>query len=111
MQKMVDAIGDGYVDNIEIEQCSLSESTNMSRSLIDEDDLNLQIATAIICKSGTTNITGVLISASWEWAEGKPSYRGKDAIAINWNYNVFSYEADTFYAVDVYKSNASDDWR
>lgn len=110
LQKMVEMIGTGYISNIEIEESTLNESTGVTRGAINEGSMTLQITTAAICQHNTDKITRVLVSAAWEWAKNKPIYRGQDAVTINWDNSIFSYNADSFYAQDFYKSNASDDW-
>lgn len=110
LQKMVEMIGTGYVANIEIEESTLDENMQVARGTINEGSMTLQITTSTICQLNTNKITGVLVSVDWTWAKNKPIYRGEDAVTINWDNNIFSYNADSFYAQDVYKSNASDDW-
>lgn len=70
----------------------------------------LQISTGYIYQQNSNKVKTALVSASWEWAANKPIYRGQDAVAVNWDTSVFNYTSDSFYAVDVYKSNESDDW-
>ncbi len=110
LQKMVEIIGTGYIANIEIEESTLNESTGTARGAINEGSMTLQIVTATICQHNTNKITGVLVSAAWDWAKNKPIYRGQDAVTVNWDNSIFSYNSDSFYAQDYYKSDASDNW-
>lgn len=109
LQRMVDIVGENEVGNIETTVTELHDGDIATMGTINSSSLTLEIVAAEICKKGSTKIETVLVSASWEWAANKPVYRGKDAITINWNHNVFTY-ADGFYGQDVYKSNAGDDW-
>lgn len=111
MQRMVDTIGNGYISDIEIKETTLVETNNsLTRDLIPATDMTLTISAGTLCQYGTDNITGVLVAATWEWAENKPLYRGKDAIAINWDYRIFSKDEGSFYAVDLFKSGSDSDW-
>lgn len=109
LQKMVDFIGDNEIGDIETTVTRLYDSDIATFGSINSSSLSLEIVSSAICKSGSNKIESILVSVEWEWAANKPAYRGKDAIAINWNSSVFAY-ANGFYGQDVYKSNAGDDW-
>ncbi len=108
MQKMVDAIGDNYVADIEVKKYTGFNSAGLTRGTIDRDNLSFDIAVSTVANIHTNYITGVYITLSWEWVANKPLYRGQDAITLNWDKDVFSF--GTFVSYDLYKSNAGDDW-
>ncbi len=63
-----------------------------------------------MCQNGSNNIDSVLVVVSWEWAANKPIYRGKDAVAINWNSDVFTYKENSFSGFDLYRTSTTEDW-
>ena len=107
MSKLVEEIGSGTVDDIQIVEKSLVESELQTRG-IDPSSMTLQVASGAIYDANN-KVTSVLVSVYWEWAANKPIYRGVDALSFNWDSGVFVYSGG-FYAQDVYKSNANDDW-
>lgn len=109
LQKMTNMIGDNYIADVNVEKFVFNENSEMTRGTIKEDNLTLEIASGTLCQNGTDDIINILVTVNWEWAKGAPLYRGKDAISVNWDDDIFSY-ADEFYANDVYKSNENDDW-
>lgn len=110
LQKMVEMIGTGYVTNVDVKKSTFNDGTGVARGAINEDSMTLEIVTGAICQYDTNKITGVLVSATWEWAANKPVYRGQDGVVVNWDSSIFTYDEDTFYAQDVYRSNADDEW-
>lgn len=109
LQKMVDAIGNNEVRNVETTVTKLYDGDVTTMANIDKSLLTLKIEAAMMCRTGSNKVESVLVGVSWEWAANKPTYRGKDAITVNWNSDVFTY-ADGFYGQDLYKSNAGDEW-
>lgn len=49
---------------------------------------------------GRNRVNEVYIYVEYEWAIGNPYIRKEDVITVNWDSNVFTYDADSFYAVD-----------
>lgn len=109
LQKMVEMIGDNDVGNVETSVGRMSDLGISTLGTISTDNMTILIEAVEIYKKNTDEIDNVLVGVSWEWAKNKPLYTGKDAVSVNWNYNVFTY-SDGFYAQDLYKDNASDDW-
>lgn len=109
LQKMVDVIGDKDVVDITTEIAMMDENDVATRGNIDPSLLKFTIITSQLSSQGSDKIETVLINVSWEWAENKPVYRGKDAIAVNWDTNVLTYSGG-FFSQDAYKSNAGDQW-
>ncbi len=112
MQEMVESIEDNSVSNVEIKEITFNNTnTNVNaRANIKAENLTLQISTTTISPINTDKISGVLVVVTWEWAKLNPYYRGKDAITVNWDNNIFAFEPDSFYACDAYKSKATDEW-
>ena len=110
MQRMVELIGDGYVSDIEVTKTVFSSNNSLTRDNINPDNLILEISTGTICQYGTNIITCILVSVTWEWGRWDPLYRGKDAIAVNWDEDLFIYSEDSFYAEDVYRFFKVNDW-
>lgn len=110
IQRVVNAIGDGYVADVEINKVTLKESNDKTRGAINENSMDLLISAESIYQSNSNKVTKVVVLATWEWAANKPVYRGQDAVTVNWDNTLFSYDADSFYAQDLYKSNVNDEW-
>lgn len=108
--KMVDMIGTDHIEYLETRKYTLDEKSRISRANINPGSMTLQITTGYVYYQNSTKVKSAIVSASWEWAANKPAYRGRDAVAVNWDTSVFNYLSDSFYATDVYKSNESDDW-
>lgn len=110
MQKMIGMIGDGKVSNVEIKETTFSCNNSLMRGNINPDNLTLEMATGIISSDDSNEITSIIVRVSWEWGRWAPLYRGKDAVAVNWDEDLFAYVEDSFYAEDYYKFFASDEW-
>lgn len=105
--KMVDIIGDDTVSSV---YYGTSQSGTFTRGSINNDSLTFEIAAGEIGPKDEEYIKCVLVVVTWEWSKLKPIYRGKDAVSVNWDSNIYTFGSDTFYAADLYKSNANDDW-
>lgn len=72
--------------------------------IIPEDDLRLDIIEVTNEDydedAETYFVDNVFIFIRYLWAEGAPLVRNEDAITVNWDPDVFTYEADSFYAYD-----------
>ncbi len=110
MEKMVELIGDGYVSDITVEESTFSPSSSQTRGTINEGSLTIETTTSIICHYNTDDITGILVGANWEWDKNKPLYRGEDALVFNWDSDLLKFTDDSFFGVDLYKSNLEDEW-
>lgn len=113
LSRMRNGIGNDILVSTEIETIYLSENTNdnmQSRGTISENSLELKISASKICKKDTTTITRVLVLVTWEWYDRKPAVRKEDAIAVNWNSDIFYFHADSFYSMDLYKYVEDEDW-
>lgn len=110
MQEMVELIGNNSVSNVEIKEITFNNTNTNARANIDAENLTLQISTTTISPKDTDKISSVMVGVAWEWAKQNPYYRGKDAISVNWDSNIFSFNEGSFYAYDSYKSKEADDW-
>lgn len=89
------------------ETVTLSE-TNTSGAdvlgIIPEDDLTLRIFEITNEDydedAETFFVKNVLVFVGYSWAEGAPLVRNEDAITVNWDPDVFTFEEDSFYAYD-----------
>lgn len=108
MQRLVAVIGDNKVGSIETTETKFYDDS-VTLDTISAALLTLNITATNVCKLNSTEISSVVVTITWEWAANKPVYRGKDAISVNWDENVFTYTGG-FYSQDCYKSNASDEW-
>lgn len=101
--KMYNAIGDSEVVDIEESVFQLDEEGVLSLvtpyGTINDSSLTITIDAATINRNGTNEIGLCMYTAVWEWAVDKPAIRYKDAIAINWESNIFCL--DEFYAQDT----------
>lgn len=107
------SIGNDEVVSINTETVYLSENVTdnlQARGTISEDSLKLNISAATICKQNTSTITRVLVAITWEWYNKKPYVKKEDAIAVNWNSDIFYFHADSFVSMDLYKIFESSEW-
>lgn len=110
-------IADKDIYSVDSKTIYLSESNNISSTYgsISEKSLHLDIITAEICQKGTTTITGVFVSASWDWGYARPFMRKTDALTINWDNNIFAFGENTFLLQEKFKNYKSDgtttDWQ
>ncbi len=114
LSRMRNGIGNDEVVSINTEIVYLSEKTNdnqQSRGTISENSLKLIITSSTICKLNTNSITRVLVSMTWEWEQGKPFIKNEDAIAVNWNSDIFCFYADSFWSMDLYKTLEVQEWK
>lgn len=109
LQRMTEIIGDNELGCVETSVGNLSDYGLSTFGTISNNSLTVQLEVVEICKKNSNEIDSVLVGASWEWAKNKPFYTGKDAISLNWNSSVVTY-AGGFYAQDLYKDNAANDW-
>lgn len=114
LARMRQGIGNDVVTSINLETVYLSENTTenaQSRGTISEESLKLNISASKICKLNTSTVTRVLVAVTWEWDYNKPLVKKEDAIAVNWNSDIFYFYADSFYSVDLYKTFETQEWK
>lgn len=83
-----------FFGGFEKETLTFDESTgSMQRGTISNADMTMYIMKTVNVSSTTTKkISSVDVDFTWEWDTGAPAIRGTDAIAANWDGDVFSYK-------------------
>lgn len=56
---------------------------------------------------GSKKLNAVFVSVDYLWAEGKPLICYEDAISVNWNSSLFTYDADSFTSNEYYLDSGS----
>ncbi len=95
----------GYeISDVSIEVLYLPDNTAENAEII------LQRVTAVLKDADSSKIMGEAICLYWEWTDTPPVIREEDQISVQWNKDLFCYEADSFYAEDYSKDSADDPW-
>lgn len=91
----------------------LYEDAISPQGTIPTADMALDIWLAVLYGSTIgekTAIASVDVYVTYEWASGHPMVMGTDAIAVNWDSNLFSFAPNTFVSEDIHKY-VGEDWR
>lgn len=113
---LLQKIGDNDVYNIVVEEMFLVESpktneVNPLKTDLSQNILYVNLQADGICQQGTNRINQVLVTITWEWLQGKPSFRLTDAITVNWKSDVLYLSENGFLSRDKYRMyGSSGDW-
>ena len=90
---------------IEKETFSFDESTGgMQRGTISSADMTMYVMQNInISSASTKKIGSVDIEFVWEWDTNEPTVKGTDALAANWDPDVFSYDPNSMICYNKYE--------
>lgn len=118
ISEMYSAMVDRTVKYLGTEFISMTENYEMSDIVpygtIPGEDMTLAISTVADTTYDSTckldKVNKIYVYIDYVWAEGHPSIRKEDAIAVNWDYSVFTLKADSFVARDYRKNQIGGSW-
>jgi len=89
-------------------------SGNQVYGTIPEDELEFTITrisnVSYDSSAGMNRVNEVYVDVEYSWIVGEPYVRKEDAITVNWDSSVFTYQEDSFYAVDKKYLVSEGDW-
>lgn len=90
-----------------------SVSTRMGVCSVNQMDMQMQSAAAVMADPRTGHLTGLAVCVRWQWAEGKPFFRGEDAnlLQVSWNQEDYVYFPDSFFFVSDFRSDDASPWQ
>ncbi len=93
-----------YIGTETVSMTEIVDSNIMPLGVIPEEDMILTITTVAhleyISPNEMNRIKEIYVYVDYIWTQEKPFFTWKDAITVNWDYEVFSFKADSFVARD-----------
>lgn len=116
--EMYSAMVDRSVKYLGTELISMTENLEMGDivpfGIIPEEDMTLAITTVADTTYDSTRkldkVNKLYVYIDFIWQEDHPSIRKEDAIAVNWDYSVFTLKEDSFVARDYRKNQLGGSW-
>ena len=90
----------------------LRVSTEKGICSVNQNDMQMQSAAAVMVDPQTGYLTGLAVCVRWQWAAGKPFFRGEDAnlLHVSWEQEDYLYDQDSFYFISAYRPNDASPW-
>ena len=90
----------------------LRVSTEKGICSVSRNDMQMQSAAAVMVDPQTGYLNGLAVCVRWQWAAGKPFFRGEDAnwLYVSWDKDDYLYHPDSFHFISAYRQNDASPW-